>query len=556
MLKNSTENQSQRWKQKYFENLDKTEAQEKKLLSRIRLLTDGLADVCSYGDELTPRLSREWSTLRRAARKSGDDRSLDQPIRSLTTALQAQAEAVRSARHNTSVALIDAIDQLLSIDPPADCRRNLRKLKRTVQGKTLDEIELAAQIGRYTEQLRHTLDQCHNTGTTVPATSGARHLNIAATQLEETQLLPDTVGTAPQQPVMPAANDTATGNDARQIGDALQYFLEQLDIPKPLSNGATQLQRRLQQELSWTDLDDVLMPCIELSLASLEWHYSQFGDFLEQINSQLDAVQNFLQASHESRNTQNNNQQQLNQSVVQIVTDIEQAVTGSDTLSNLKQAISGKMHNIVGALKQYEEAEQAREAELMYEVELLGGKLQQLESQSQTMRIKLESQKELARRDNVTRLPNRAAYDEHIQFEYKRWKRYGLPFSLILGDIDHFKHFNDNYGHLAGDKVLKQVADILKTRLRETDFVARYGGEEFVVLLPNTAKSEAEIVAEKLRQGVAALELSSRHETSKITMSFGISQLIKTDSVETLFERTDQALYTAKNHGRNRCCSA
>ena len=571
MQKSNLQNQSEsKWKQKYFDNLDRTEVLEKKLRSRIEMLSTGLTDVCSFGDELNPRLNKEWAALRRVTKKAGNETSLLQPLRNLTKALQDQTSKVHSARKRSSGALIEAIDQLLVLDPPVAQNKKLRKLKRTLAGKKLDEIDLADQIKKYAQQLRETLvqlkfDNSQNKTSRLtrlfrrsektkdqPISSGenetctdeiASDNHFVRNQSQDNETLREDSHAAPQP-------------YAQKISEALRYLLDQLDIPKPLTDSAKQLESRLEQNIDWKDLEDVLMPTIELSLASVDWHYSQFGDFLEQINSQLDAVQSFLHASQDLRTKQTNNKNKLNMSVAKVVTDIEQSIENSNSLDFLKETINLKMQSIVGALHEFEESEKTREAELMGELQILGGKLHQLEAQSQTMRAKLESQKQLARQDNVTQLPNRSAYDERLQFEYSRWQRYENSLSIIVGDIDHFKKFNDDYGHLAGDAVLKLVAQTLKKNLRETDFIARFGGEEFAVLLPNTKRAQAEKVAEKLRQSIASSQYTRRGTAIKITISFGISELVKGDSKETLFERADKALYYAKNQGRNRCCSA
>lgn len=569
MQKNDSQDQLEsRWKRKYFDNLDKTETLEKKLLSRIKTLADGLTDVCNYGSELVPRVTKEWTALKRVTKKHGKEINLTQPIKNLTAALHSQAIANHSARRHTGRALLDAIEQLLALNPPAPQNRNLRKLKQKLIKANPDEIELAEQITNYSRQMRDTLSLLNANKHARKKVSLFRIFKKGKKQKEDaepagkstvssTATNSDAVSnTATEFKQTCHATDAAGVSDTEKITEILLYLLDQLDIPKPLSESAHQLNTRLKKQIGWANLDDILMPLFDLTLASIDWHYSQFGEFLEQINSQLDAVQNYLHVSHEVRQQQSNNKEQLNTSVVEVVTEIEQAIDNNDNIDTLKQTISHKMRSIVGALHEFEESEKAREAELMGELQTLGGKLHQLEAQSQAMREKLESQKQLARRDNVTQLPNRAAYDERMQYEFSRWQRYNNPLSIIVGDIDHFKKFNDEFGHLAGDAVLKIVAQTLRKNLRETDFVARYGGEEFVMLLPSTERNQAEKVSEKLRQCIEELPFSRHGKTIGITISFGVSQLVEKDNKESLFERADQALYYAKKQGRNRCCSA
>ena len=154
-----------------------------------------------------------------------------------------------------------------------------------------------------------------------------------------------------------------------------------------------------------------------------------------------------------------------------------------------------------------------------------------------------------AYKDNLTNIYNRNKVDEVIQEAIARTKRYNEPFSMILIDIDHFKKFNDTYGHLIGDEVLISLAQTINKITRETDTFARWGGEEFVMILANTTKENGAIVAENLRRNVEKII----HPTAGgVTASFGVTQYMEQDTEKTMYERCDEALYKAKQNGRNR----
>lgn len=159
--------------------------------------------------------------------------------------------------------------------------------------------------------------------------------------------------------------------------------------------------------------------------------------------------------------------------------------------------------------------------------------------------------------DALTQLHNRRSFDLRILEEIERHKRYGLPLSLLMLDIDHFKQVNDTYGHLAGDETLRQLANTLRNTCRGTDFMARYGGEEFVVILPHTDISQAEILAERLRMAISANSTEHEGRNIAITSSIGIATLepgmIATPS--SLIATADAALYLAKAKGRNMVCT-
>ena len=124
---------------------------------------------------------------------------------------------------------------------------------------------------------------------------------------------------------------------------------------------------------------------------------------------------------------------------------------------------------------------------------------------------------------------------------------------MLLLDVDHFKNINDTYGHTIGDKCLKEIIKRIKPALRDTDFLARYGGEEFIVILPETGGEIAKEAAERMRSIVENIEFLHKKELVKITISIGVTQVMPSDEThEAIFHRTDQALYKAKNSGRNR----
>ena len=158
----------------------------------------------------------------------------------------------------------------------------------------------------------------------------------------------------------------------------------------------------------------------------------------------------------------------------------------------------------------------------------------------------------LANVDPLTEILNRRGFAERLGQEWDRTRRYGSVFSLLMADIDHFKRINDTYGHPTGDRLLRIVAQTLAAGCREADVVARYGGEEFTVLLPQQTVDSAVSVAERLRQNIAAINLTVPHGNEKVTASFGVADSTTCPPPDDVIQAADQALYAAKQGGRNR----
>jgi diguanylate cyclase len=175
-----------------------------------------------------------------------------------------------------------------------------------------------------------------------------------------------------------------------------------------------------------------------------------------------------------------------------------------------------------------------------------------MEHEALGYREHLEEQRQKALLDPLTGLPNRAAWSERVEREMLEWKENGGHLAMAILDLDHFKRINDNYGHLAGDKVLKIVADQLRKRLRARDFIARFGGEEFVLLLPQTTPAVAAQMAEVLRATVEACPFHFKGERVVITTSIGLGAFHSGERSDQVLKRADAALYRAKEQGRNR----
>lgn len=217
--------------------------------------------------------------------------------------------------------------------------------------------------------------------------------------------------------------------------------------------------------------------------------------------------------------------------------EIRRSVSHSDLPPSLAEAQALLLQEIDRMLTSHNELKQ----ELAKAQEDLAEQRKQIEALRTAVRI-----------DALTRVGNRAAFDERLQEAIDRLRRYQQTFSLAMIDIDHFKKINDTYGHQAGDRILKGLATKIKASLRASDVVCRYGGEEFGAILLKADLTTARQVAEKLRDSVGSSNFTLDHTTIRITISIGVAEARPEETAESLIQRADRALYKAKERGRDR----
>ncbi|OYQ36685.1 hypothetical protein CHU95_03740 [Niveispirillum lacus] len=234
----------------------------------------------------------------------------------------------------------------------------------------------------------------------------------------------------------------------------------------------------------------------------------------------------------------------------------EEANDYADILNKTSAALKSSslssvpLHDIISALAR-------RTAKTVTHNLQLQGRLQDSATELQTMRSTLASVHLEANTDGLTGVANRRRFDTVLRNEIARAGAENHPFSLIIADVDHFKMFNDTHGHTVGDQVLRSVAGLLTSLVREGDTVARYGGEEFAIILPGISVEQAAATAERLRASVASRKIIQRGSgtpVGSVTMSFGIAEYRGTETAHSLIERADRALYAAKAGNRNIVC--
>jgi diguanylate cyclase len=287
--------------------------------------------------------------------------------------------------------------------------------------------------------------------------------------------------------------------------------------------------------------------------ASLMRERREIEDLLQRMDVRLAEIASYLASDTADQKSAQTSSQQFDLLVTGEVRSLTNDVQSAQDLSVLRNRVRDRLEIISHHLQDFRTREGARVAAQLDRTQRMRVRVTDLEREIHGLHKSLQEEQSLRMIDALTGIPNRAAYDDRIRHEFMRWQRENATVSVLAWDIDRFKEINDAYGHSAGDKVLRVIAQHLAQHVRGTDFVARYGGEEFVMILIGTDAAQASQTADKIRVGIENMGFHFHNKPVAVTASCGITTFRGDDTPETIFDRADRALYRAKDSGRN-CC--
>ncbi|WP_300632126.1 diguanylate cyclase [Pseudomonas sp.] len=355
---------------------------------------------------------------------------------------------------------------------------------------------------------------------------------------------------------LPDSPEPSYSSVAKHIEGTLLGLLEDLSLPEHHRPQAEAMRERLAHGLNWYELLPILDDLAVLMLAITDSGQHEFEAYLKQLNERLEAFQGHLQFASEDHADSRSAARELDTQIREQVDGLQNSVQEAADLGSLKQVLESHLEGLLGTMDEHRQQRDQREQEVAARLQGLAERVANMEHEAQGYREHLEIQRQKALLDPLTGLPNRAAWSERLDHEVNAWHQRGNSLSLAMLDLDHFKRINDGYGHLAGDKVLKIIANVLSKRLRATDFIARFGGEEFVLLMPDSALADALAVGEVLRMAIEACPFHFKGEPVTITVSMGVAQFQPGERSDLALKRADEALYRAKAAGRNQVQAA
>ncbi|KAA8695068.1 GGDEF domain protein [Pseudomonas caricapapayae] len=351
---------------------------------------------------------------------------------------------------------------------------------------------------------------------------------------------------------LPTSPEPSYSSVAAHIEETLLGLLDDLTLSEHFRPQVEDMQLRLKHGLNWYELLPILDDLAVLMLAINNGGQQEFGTYLKQLNERLESFQSHLQAASEDHAEDQSTARDLNEQLREQVGGLQISVQDASDLTSLKQVLDNRFEGLLSTMDHYQLKRDAREREVASRLQGLAARVASMEQEALGFRTHLEEQRQKALIDPLTGLPNRAAWGERLEQEMSRWQHEKNSLLVCILDLDHFKRINDGYGHLAGDKVLKIVANVFRKRLRGDDFLARFGGEEFVMLLPATPPAIGLTLLDELRAAVEACPFHFKGERVTITVSIGVTAFRTTERSDTAIKRADQALYKAKENGRNR----
>ncbi|MFL1419402.1 diguanylate cyclase [Pseudomonas fildesensis] len=355
---------------------------------------------------------------------------------------------------------------------------------------------------------------------------------------------------------LPDSPEPSYSSVAKHIEDTLLGLLEDLSLPERHRPQAEAMRERLAHGLNWYELLPILDDLAVLMLAITDSGQHEFEAYLKQLNERLEAFQGHLQVASEGHADSRSAARELDTQIREQVDGLQSSVQDAADLDSLKHVLESHLEGLLGTMDEHQQQRDQREQEVAARLQGLAERVANMEQEAQGYRVHLEVQRQKALIDPLTGLPNRAAWSERLDHEVNTWHQRGNSLSLAMLDLDHFKRINDGYGHLAGDKVLKIIANVLRKSLRPTDFIARFGGEEFVLVMPDSSLGDALAAGEVLRAGIEACPFHFKGEPVTITVSMGVAQFQPGERSDLALKRADEALYRAKAAGRNQVQAA
>jgi len=544
-MANDVTQQLEEWKKKYYQSITDLEKQQ----SYDELLQRSLGRLALAAQGLDPLLDRQLKSLRTVLRGKSDQHEIEHILEQMEKAI-AKMEGGKSKESSQTTGQILA-DLLTGLKVPKAFKSAAKTLSK--QFKSSDHEGSSDLM----PELLALLDNCINSSDKKSSSGFAFSLfGKGKANNEDNEVLSDTAQQSDSEQQDSLAIDEQLNEPKTPTHLVLMELLERLSLPTDLSKKATKIRHQIESGIEEADIPKIINDIAEIvsslgSQAVTEKH--EYEEFLKTLTSRLAELDHHIRQTSEEDSKAFQHRTEISQAVEEQVSGLRTHVEKADDLEQLKSSVSGRLDVLNQHFENYRESDHQRFNQSQLQIKALNQRLQEMEQESTELRQAAEESRELALKDALTGIWNRQALNEDLEREFARWQRYQKPLSIVVWDIDFFKRVNDEYGHAAGDKVLKTIARIFMQATRDADFIARFGGEEFVGVFPETRLEDALSLANKIREKIATSKFHYENKPVPITASAGLATFRPNDTVEDVFKRADAALYRSKETGRNRC---
>ncbi|WOJ96616.1 diguanylate cyclase [Congregibacter brevis] len=351
----------------------------------------------------------------------------------------------------------------------------------------------------------------------------------------------------------------AEGEDDRYVAlfvQLLQRLVEHIDVLNGNAIRSHAIKESLEQAVHPAQAQKLLAEVtdeIETIDARIRAERNQTTDFLGDLRSRLDGFEEVLNLLSDDGDSSLKRSEELQSGVGKDTQNLGEAVK-TDDINQIRSVIAAGLSTLTKRVAEHVVAEREQHETAKARVAELNDRLAHLEDEADILRSEIRNKNDLALKDALTGVYNRAGYDERTKELFARWQRAGAALSIVFVDCNKFKEINDTYGHTAGDLVLVKVSDVLQARARASDIVCRYGGDEFVILLPDTHVQGAEVFARSACDEVLNAGFNDNGKPLDVSISCGVTELVTGDTLESAVGRADEAMYQAKKMDGMKVC--
>ncbi|MGB2742497.1 MAG: GGDEF domain-containing protein [Cognaticolwellia sp.] len=512
---------------------------EEDLRAQSSLLTgfiSKLSHTCKGADIL---LDNKLAKLRTTIKKATSFADLEKEIETISTLLQQH-----SLLNDKSIKIIQ--EQLQSSGARLQKVKNLPPTNRRLLKTIIDKIQQGqASLVQYVPLMREFIVFYESL---LNIESSKKEISLVNTDKTLYAEKINKISVEQLETISPSDNQNAS----TELLGRFNSILNTLVISSKHKANINEIKSSLKGNISNHILMTKCLTVFDFIIEDLKQERSTAKIFLSTLSETLTSVQASVNTTIASTTESNLKNDKINAELKAQINEMSAEISGAGSITEIKVDVNYKLQQIAKTFKAKTLLEEKQRLSLQDRLVKMSAQVKKLELQSQSFEKRIQEQQAKSLQDSLTKLANRAAFDEYFAKEIVRYHHEKFDLAISVIDLDDFKRINDTYGHIAGDKTLQVIANTLTKVMGDDAFIGRYGGEEFVLVFGHTNKADVISKLNVLRKKVASLPFTFKNDRVSITLSIGITMIEQNDNVHSAFERADTALYQAKKDGKNR----